>query len=125
MQWRAVSYTAQRGQYLRDAVVGKHGDLVNVPELSVSFAVKTGPDIRHQDLGPFEEADRFASAFKPALVVEAIEVPREQVDQPGGGPFGGFYALREAAAVFLQGADVRWRCVTSLFATLFGSTYFV
>lgn len=107
LQWRAVPNTAERGQDLRDAVVGKHGDFINIPESAVVFTIKATPNIGHQNLSPFEKTDGFPSVFKLELVSETGEIPRQQVDQRRGRAVGGFYAVCEAAVVLLRAAALR------------------
>ena len=97
LQWRAVVEAPQVVQDLGYPVVRKHGDLVNIPELSVVLALKAGPQISNKDLGSF------ASPFKDVLIAEAVEVPRQQVDQAGSGPVGRGDQVYWVAAVFLGG----------------------
>ena len=113
LQGRAVPDAAQARQYLRDAVIGEHGDLVDVVELPVAVAVEAGPQVRHENLRPFEEANGLAPPCKRELVPEAGEVAREQVHQPRCGPVGRLYAVREAALVLLQDAGFAWLAICS------------
>lgn len=102
-QRRTVRDAAQGTQDLRDPVVGKHGDFVNVPERTKTLTLEASPQIGNEDLGPLEETDGFLSlaALKGELVAEAGKILCEQVDEPGGGAFGSGYAVGEAAGVFL------------------------
>ena len=68
---------------LRYAVVGKHGDLVDVVELAVGLAIKAGPQVGHEYLGALEEADGLGAALVHVLVAEAREVLCEGVDEAG------------------------------------------
>lgn len=113
LQGRAVPDAAQARQYLRDAVIGEHGDLVDVVELPVAVAVEARPQVRHENLRPFEEANGLAPPCKRELVPEAGEVAREQVHQPRCGPVGRLYAVREAALVLLQDAGFAWLAICS------------
>lgn len=53
IQRRTVRHATQRMQHLRDTVIGKHGNLVNVIEVSVGFASEASPKICHKDLCSF------------------------------------------------------------------------
>lgn len=46
LQGRAISNAAERGQYLRDAVIGEHGDFIDVPESAVAFSIEATPNVR-------------------------------------------------------------------------------
>lgn len=50
-------------EHLRDPVVCKHGDLVNVMEIAKVFAVEAGPQVRDQDLCALVETDRGVFEF--------------------------------------------------------------
>lgn len=62
---------------MRHTVVGKHGDLVDIPEFPIPLTLKAGPEISDQDLCPFEDADGFPPPVKDMLVAEAAEVSSE------------------------------------------------
>lgn len=98
----AVRDAAQGGQDLGDPVVGKHGDLVNVPEGAVARPLEAGPQVGDEDLGALEEADGPPAALVAVLVAEAGKVPGEEVDQAGGGAPGGGDAVGGAAGVLLR-----------------------
>ena len=98
---RAVVQAAHVVQNLWDAVVGKHGDLVNVLEGAVALAAEAGPKVGDQDLRALEEANRLPPAIELDFVPEAAKVPGQDVDEPGRGALGLGYQLDEAAVVIL------------------------
>lgn len=104
MQGRAVSNAAECRQYLRDSIVGEHGDFIDIPESAVAFSVEAAPYVCYQDLGALEEADGLASALELELISETGEITCEQVDQSSRRSVGGFDAVDEAAVVLLQEA---------------------
>jgi hypothetical protein len=61
-------------------VVGEHGDLVDIPKLSIALTLEAGPEIGNQNLGSFHDADWLAPPFKSVLVPETAEVTSQQVD---------------------------------------------
>ena len=72
---------------LRDAVVGEHGDVVDVVEGAVgALAVEAGPEVGDEDLGALVEADGVVEVA--VAVVEGGEVVDEEVDEGGGGFVG-------------------------------------
>lgn len=100
----AVLDAAELVEHLRDAVVGKHGYLVNVVKFAVgALALEASPEIGDEDLGAFEEADGFlAGEGRGGVgVVEAGKVGGEGVDQASGGVVGGGYEVEGVAGEFL------------------------
>lgn len=83
IQLRTIHQAAKAGQDLRHAVVGKHGDLVNVSELAVAGAFEAGPEIGDEDLGSFQESNAFSS-LETCFVVEAGESAGEEIHERGG-----------------------------------------
>ena len=69
LQKRTVPQTAQCVQKLRDSIICKHGNLINVIKLTKPFTVKRSPEIRNTDLSPLEESHAFA-VLKLCHVVE-------------------------------------------------------
>lgn len=103
-QRRAVGEAAHSAQYLRDPVVRKHGDLIDVPERPEPFSLEARPQVGDQDLRSLEETNGFPAPLPMELVPEAREILGQQVDEPRGGAVGRLYAVGEAACVFLPGA---------------------
>lgn len=95
LQRRAVLQAAERVEHLRDAVVGEHGDVVDVVEAAGAVAVEAGPEVRDEDLRALVKAD--GVAIVAVTVVEAGEVVDEEVDEGGGGVLGLLDAGCEAA----------------------------
>jgi hypothetical protein len=87
-------------QHLGDAVVRKHGDLVDIVKLAVSLAVKSGPKVGDEDLRALQKPDFLA--FKLGLVPEAGEPLGEQVDQPSSRVLCIFDQDTDAAVEFLE-----------------------
>lgn len=77
----------------------KHGDLVNIVELSEIFAIEAGPKVRDQDLGSLVQAHPFA--VKDCLIAETVETLRDQVHKACGGEVGAINAVCKAASKFL------------------------
>jgi len=100
----AVVQTPHGAEDLRDTVVGKHGDFVNVPESAEALAVEAGPEVGHEDLGALEKANGFAAAFELVLVAERGEVPCEVVDKLGSRTLCLRNELRDTAVVELRSA---------------------
>ncbi|WDK10551.1 hypothetical protein CGRA01v4_01830 [Colletotrichum graminicola] len=98
-QRRAIVQAAHSAEDLRNAVVGEHCDLVNVPESTEALTAKARPDVRHEDLCPLENSHGLPSTLKLVLVAETVKVPGEQVDHPGGRAVGGLDELCNAAIV--------------------------
>ena len=101
VQRRAVRQTAQAVEHLRHAVVGEHGDLVDVPEGAVALALEAGPDISDENLGSLEQPDGLLAPLEAVLIPEAPEVLGQQVDQAGGRAVGGGDEVGWVAVVFL------------------------
>lgn len=80
LQGRAVTNTTERGQDLRNAIIGKHGDLVYVPESAIALAVEASPKVGDHDLRAFQEPDWFPSTFEWEFISETDKVPRKEVD---------------------------------------------
>lgn len=57
IEWRTVQQTSERIEHLRNAIVGKHGDLVDVMKTTITFAIEAGPQISNQDLRSLVETD--------------------------------------------------------------------
>lgn len=68
----------------------------------MALAPEAGPQVGDEDLGALEEADGPPAALVAVLVAEAGKVPREEVDQAGGGAPGGGDAVGGAAGVLLR-----------------------
>ena len=85
-QWRAVLEAAEGVEHLRDPVVCKHGDLIDVVEVAEALALEAGPEVGYQDLRALVETDDGVLVF--VTVVQAGEVVDEEVDEGGGGAFG-------------------------------------
>lgn len=58
-------------------LTGKHGDAVDIMEVSMARAFEAGPQIRDEDLSPFVEAYSFAFEIMP--VIEARKVVGHEV----------------------------------------------
>lgn len=96
--WAAVQ-GAHGDEDLGHAVVGKHGDLVNVAELAPRLALEAGPEVGDEDLGAFEEADGLGSPIEVVLVAEARKVAGQQVDETGRAGVGGGDYIDEGAII--------------------------
>ncbi len=101
-QW-TIHQASQAIQDLRHPVVCKHGDLVNIMELSIVRAVKAGPKVGREDLGSLHESYAFA-ILEWELIPEAGEVLREKIDQCGSRVVSCSNAVRKIALVLLQEA---------------------
>lgn len=73
VQERTIAQATQRIQDLGHAVIGKHGDLVDVTELAEAFSFEGGPEVGNAYLGALEEAHALAVP-EADDVVEAGEV---------------------------------------------------
>lgn len=78
-------------QHLRDPVICKHGELVDVMKGAVAGAVagavEAGPDVCGEDLSAFVDVD--LAVFEGVDVAETGEVAYEEVDESGCGLVGG------------------------------------
>lgn len=79
IQWRTVQQTSERIEHLRNAIVGKHGDLVDVMKMTIAFTIEAGPQISYQDLRSLVEADQLA--VEVILISKAREIVYQKVDQ--------------------------------------------
>lgn len=84
LQRGTVQQAVELPEHLRDAVVGEHGDFVDVREGTVGLPFETGPEVGDEDLRAFENADGLAPAGVGVDVSEAGEVGGEEVDEGGG-----------------------------------------
>lgn len=73
-QWWAVVYAAQAAQHLGYPVIREYGDLVDIPEGTVTLALKTRPQVGNEDLRSLEEASWLTAAFELVLVAEVLEI---------------------------------------------------
>jgi hypothetical protein len=96
MQRRTVLQASERVQHLWNAIIGEHGDFVNVRKSTIAFTIEAGPQVPDQDLSPLVEADCFA--LEAYIVFEAGEVLHQQVDQGSCRAVCFGYAVCEAAA---------------------------
>ena len=96
LQRRTVLEAAEGVEHLGNPVVCEHGDVVDVVEVAVAFALEAGPEVGDEDLGALVEADR--AGFVVVAVVEAGEVVHEEVDEGGGGSFAFLDACGEGSA---------------------------
>ena len=87
-RWTRVQ-CPQRNQYLRHAVVGEHGDLVDVVELAVGFSVEARPQVGDENLGSLQESDGFSGTFELVFVAEGREVSRKEVHKTSSGSLSG------------------------------------
>jgi hypothetical protein len=86
---------------LRNPIISKHGYLVYIVKLPVVEAVEACPQISHEDLGALEDPDGLA-ALEPHFVPEALKIIGQDVDQSRCRLVCRFYAVQEAAIIFLE-----------------------
>lgn len=95
IQWRTVQQTSERIEHLRNAIVGKHGDLVDVMKTTIAFTIEAGPQISYQDLRSLVEADQLA--VEVILISKAREIVYQKVNQSSSRAVCFGYAVCEAA----------------------------
>ncbi len=81
-----VRENAERLQHLRDPVVGKGGQKVDVVELAVALALEAGPQVGHEYLGTLVDADPVALELE--LVAVGGKVVDDEVDELSGALLG-------------------------------------
>jgi len=81
---RAIRNTSHAVENLRNAVVCKHGDLVDVPEFPMPLALEARPYISNKDLGSLQNADWLSPPLKAMLVTEAVKVPSQEIYKSSG-----------------------------------------
>jgi hypothetical protein len=86
---------------LRNPIISKHGYLVYIVKLPIVEAVKTCPQISHEDLSTLQKPDRL-SPLEPHFVSEATKITGQDVDQGSSRLVCCFYAVQETAVIFLK-----------------------
>ena len=92
LQRRAVLETSKDIEHLGNAIVCEHGNLIDIIETSVTFALEAGPQVSHQDLRSLMESNR--RVFKRVSVIEAREIVNND-----------FYECSRRAVGFLNAGD--------------------
>jgi len=83
----------------------KHGNLVNVVELSKVLAIEAGPKVGDQNLGSLVQAHPFA--VEDCLIAETVEALCDQVHKACGREVGAVNAVCKAASEFLTIISLR------------------
>ncbi len=95
LQWWTVHQAAQRIQHLWDAIIGKHGYLVNIVKAAIAFAIEASPQVANKDLRSFVEAHGLA--METGLVPEARKIVYQEIDKSSCGSVCFRNAVRETA----------------------------
>lgn len=82
-------------QHLRHTIISKHGDVIDIVELAVTFAVEGCPDIGDENLWTLHDA--YVSAFELRTVIEADEVMGQEIDKHTRAMAGSLDEFRHAA----------------------------
>lgn len=100
VQERAVHKASESVQDLRNSIVRKHGDLIDIAEFSISSTFEASPEVCHDDLGSFEEP-HCLPVLETKFISKAWKVTCQKVNQSSSRSVGCCYAVNETAAVFL------------------------
>ena len=101
LQPRTIPKTPQRLQQLRNTIISKDSEFIDVVELAIVLAIKARPHVCDKNLSTLEDTNGLA-VLELHDVVEAGEVGGEEVDERSGRPIGAGNAVYETAVVFLK-----------------------